>query len=98
MEQKPSEAPAGRRSGQLGRTRLPSWRWEALRTTFWLVPAVLVAAAALLFVVTLEIDLAAYHQHLTLPFWMRMGNADASRQVLIAIAAADRKSTRLNSS
>src|ERR1022692_4631233 len=88
MEQHPSEAPADRRSGQLGRTRLPSWRWEALRTTFWLVPAVLVAAAALLFVVTLEIDLAAYHQHLTLPFWMRMGNTDASRQVLIAIAAA----------
>jgi len=72
----------------MGRTRLPSWRWEGLRTTFWLVPAVLVAAAALLFVVTLEIDLAAYHHHLTLPFWMRMGNADASRQVLIAIAAA----------
>jgi uncharacterized membrane protein len=67
---------------------LPSWRREALRTTFWLVPAVLVAAAGLLFVVTLEIDLAAYHHHLTLPFWIRMGNADASRQVLIAIAAA----------
>jgi uncharacterized membrane protein len=88
MELDGSEAPADRTSGQLGRTRLPSWRWEALRTTFWLVPAVLVAAAGLLFLVTLEIDLAAYHRHLTLPFWIRMGNADASRQVLIAIAAA----------
>jgi uncharacterized membrane protein len=70
------------------KTRLPSWRWEALRTTFWLVPVILVAAAVLLFVVTLEIDFAAYHHHLTLPFWIRMGSADSSREVLIAIAAA----------
>jgi uncharacterized membrane protein len=69
-------------------TRLPSWRWEALRTTFWLVPAILVAVAALVFVLTFEIDLSAYHHHLSLPFWVRMGSADASRQVLIAIAAA----------
>jgi uncharacterized membrane protein len=53
-----------------------------------LVPAVLVAAAGLLFVVTLEIDLAAYHHHLTLPFWIRMGYAASSREILIAIAAA----------
>ena len=76
------------RSPSMGKTKLPSWRWEALRTTFWMVPGVLVAAAGLVFVVTLEIDLAAYHHHLTLPFWVRMGTADASRQVLIAIAAA----------
>jgi uncharacterized membrane protein len=81
----PAEA---QRSGHPAKTRLPSWRWESLRTTFWLVPAVLVAAAALLFVVTLEIDFAAYHHHLTLPFWIRMGSADSSREVLIAIAAA----------
>ena len=37
---------------------------------------------------TFEIDLAAYHHHLTLPFWIRTGSADAGRQVLIAIAAA----------
>ncbi len=69
-------------------TRLPSWRWEALRTTFWLVPAVLVVAAALLFLVTFEIDLAAFDGHITLPAWIRAGNGDAGRQVLIAIAAA----------
>jgi uncharacterized membrane protein len=70
-------------------TKLPSWRWEALRTTFWLVPTVLVVVAALLFLVTFRIDLAAYHHHLTLPFWIRHnGTADAGRQVLIAIAAA----------
>ena len=69
-------------------TKLPSWRWEALRTTFWLVPTVLVVVAALLFLVTFRIDLAAYHHRLTLPYWIRTGSADAGRQVLIAIAAA----------
>jgi uncharacterized membrane protein len=68
--------------------RLPSWRWEALSTTFWLVPTVLVVVAALLFGVTFAIDRAAYHHQLTLPFWIRTGSADAGRQVLIAIAAA----------
>jgi uncharacterized membrane protein len=88
MDRPGSEATTDVGSAQAGQKKLPSWRWEALRTTFWLVPAVLVAASAVLFVVTLELDLAAYHHHLTLPFWVRMGNADASRQVLIAIAAA----------
>ena len=68
--------------------RLPSWRWEALRTTFWLVPTVLVAIAGLLFLATFEVDLAAYHHHLTLPFWAQTGSADAGRQVLTTIAAA----------
>ena len=73
-----------------GHRRLPSWRWEALRTTFWLVPTVLVVLAGLLFVVTFEIDLAAFHRHLTLPTWVRFqtGSPDAGREVLIAIAAA----------
>ena len=68
--------------------KLPSWRWEALRTTFWLVPTLCVVVAAMLFAVTFSIDLAAYHRQLTLPFWFRTGSADAGRQVLIAIAAA----------
>jgi uncharacterized membrane protein len=70
------------------RRKLPSWRWEALRTTFWLAPTVMVVLAGLLFLVTIEIDWAAYHQHLHLPFWIESGSADAARQVLIAIAAA----------
>src|SRR5579863_8315121 len=72
------------------RRTLPSWRWEALRTTFWLVPTMLVAVACVLFVVTFAIDFAAYHKHLTLPTWIRFetGSPDAGRQVLIAIAAA----------
>ena len=76
--------PAGRdRPG-----RLPSWRREALRTTFWLVPTVLVVVAGGLFALTFGIDLAAYHRELTLPFWIRTGSADAGRQVRSAIAAA----------
>ncbi len=77
--------PGGTRPARL---RLPSWRRDALRTTFWVIPLLLIAVAVLLFVATFEIDLAAYHHHLTLPVWVRTGSADAGRQVLIAIAAA----------
>jgi uncharacterized membrane protein len=70
------------------RRQLPSWRWEELRTTLWVVPSILVVISGLLFVVTFEIDVAAYYHHITLPTWIRTGNADAERQVLIAIAAA----------
>ena len=70
------------------RRNLPSWRWEELRTTFWVVPSILVVVSVLLFVVTFEIDVAAFHHGLTLPVWVRTGSADAERQVLIAIAAA----------
>jgi uncharacterized membrane protein len=80
--------PARSAAGRDGQRRLPSWRREALRTTFWLVPSILVVVAGLLFVVTFEIDLAVYYHHLSLPFWIRTGGADAGRQVLIAIAAA----------
>jgi uncharacterized membrane protein len=86
LEVDPSNSPTSRFQGEPG--TLPSWRWEALRTTFWLVPTILVFVAALLFLLTFEIDLAAYHRHIRLPSWIRTGGADAGRQVLIAIAAA----------
>ncbi len=70
------------------RRQLPSWRWEELRTTFWVVPSILIVVSVLLFIVTFEVDLAAHHGDLTLPVWIRTGSADAERQVLIAIAAA----------
>jgi uncharacterized membrane protein len=70
------------------RAQLPSWRWEELRTTLWVIPSILVVVSALLFIVTFEIDLAASHDPTLLPFWIRTGSADAERQVLIAIAAA----------
>lgn len=71
-----------------GQQRLPSWRWEALRTTCWLIPTILVLVAGHLFLLTFEIDWAVYHKHLTLPFWIVTGSAEAGRQVLIAIAVA----------
>ena len=67
---------------------MPSWRSDALRTTFWVVPVLLIGVAIIFFVVTFEIDLAAFHHRLSLPWWVRTGSADAGRQVLIAIAAA----------
>ncbi|MEA2566999.1 MAG: hypothetical protein QOD49_2176 [Actinomycetota bacterium] len=68
--------------------RLPSRRRESLRTTLWFVPAVLVAVAALAFLVTYALDQAVYHGTLTQPWWIRTGSADAGRQILTAIAAA----------
>jgi uncharacterized membrane protein len=75
-------------SGERRHLQLPSWRREALRTTFWVVPTLLIGVATLLFAITFAIDLAAFHHHVTLPWWVRTGSADAGRQVLIAIAAA----------
>jgi uncharacterized membrane protein len=69
------------------RQKLPSWRWEELRTTLWVVPSMIVVVAVLLFVVTFEIDVAAFHHHITLPSWIHTGGAN-SEQILIAIAAA----------
>ena len=37
------------------------WRREVLRTSLWFVPAIEVAAAIVLFVVTVAVDRAAYH-------------------------------------
>jgi len=68
-------APTERARAWETRRKFASWRWEALRTTFWLVPTVLVVVAALLFAITFAIDWAAYYGHLSLPFW----NADGER-------------------
>jgi uncharacterized membrane protein len=81
-------APPDAVRGRSGQQPLPSWRWEALRTTFWLVPTVFVLAAVLLFLATFEIDWAVFHGHLSLPFWIVTGSAEAGREVLIGIAAA----------
>jgi uncharacterized membrane protein len=71
------------------RKALPSWRWEALRTTLWFVPAVLIVVATLTFAATFMIDVAAYFHHLQLPTWLRSGTSQSGAlQVLIAIAAA----------
>jgi len=64
------------------------WRREVLRTSLWFVPAIEVAAAIVLFVVTVAVDRAAYHGDFTLPGWVISGSADAARQILTTIAAA----------
>jgi uncharacterized membrane protein len=52
------------------------------------VPTILVFVACLLFLLTISIDWDVYHNHLSLPFWIVTGSADAGREVLIAIAAS----------
>ena len=64
------------------------WRRESLRTTLWVVPAVEVALAVGLFVVTYAFDRAAYRGDIAFPSWVNNGSADAARQILIGIAAA----------
>ncbi len=72
----------------IGHRRAPGWRREALRTTLWLVPTVMVVAVSALFAVTYAVDRAAADGLLKLPSWINTDSADAARQVLIGIAAA----------
>jgi uncharacterized membrane protein len=64
------------------------WRREVLRTNLWLVPAVEVFAAVILFVVTYALDRAAYDGVFRVPGWAISGSPDVARTVLIGIAAA----------
>ena len=64
------------------------WRREVLRTNLWLVPAVEVMGAVILFACTYSLDLAAYHGDFSVPGWALSGSPDAARQILTAIAAA----------
>ena len=73
-----------------GRRRLlPTWRRDSLRTTLWLVPAILVVGVIVLFFATYAIDRAAERGVLGVPSWVEAAaSPDAGRQILIAIAAA----------
>jgi len=64
------------------------WRRDVLRTNLWLVPAVEVLIAVLLFAGTYALDRAAYDGVFGVPGWAISGSADAARQILTAIAAA----------
>jgi uncharacterized membrane protein len=64
------------------------WRREVLFTNLWLVPAIEVVAAVILFAGTYALDVAAYDGKFTLPGWTISGSPDAARQILTAIAAA----------
>ena len=67
---------------------MASRRREALRSTLWVVPAVFVVGAVVLWLATQAVDRAVYDGRLTLPSWVESGSADAARQILIAIVAA----------
>ncbi|MGC1283718.1 MAG: DUF2254 family protein, partial [Streptosporangiaceae bacterium] len=64
------------------------WRRDVLRTNLWLVPAIEVAAAVLLFIGTFALDQASYDGVFKIPGWAISGSPDAARQILTAIAAA----------
>jgi uncharacterized membrane protein len=64
------------------------WRRDVLRTNLWLVPAVEVFVAVLLFAGTYALDRAAYDGVFHYPGWVISGSADAAREILTAIAAA----------
>src|SRR5262245_17622728 len=64
------------------------WRRDVLRTNLWLVPAVEVLGAVILFICTYALDRAAYEGVFTVPGWAISGGPDVARTVLTAIAAA----------
>jgi uncharacterized membrane protein len=64
------------------------WRRDVLRTNLWLVPAIEVAGAVILFIVTYALDRAAYDGVFKVPGWAISGSPDVARTVLTAIAAA----------
>lgn len=66
---------------------LPPWRREALRTTLWVIPLILLLAAVALFLATYRIDRHVYQQHSRLPSWVQLESADGARQLLSALAA-----------
>jgi uncharacterized membrane protein len=63
-------------------------RREALRTTLWLVPTIMVVLTLLFFIFTYSLDKAAQAGNWSLPGWVTSGGPDVARQTLIAIAAA----------
>jgi uncharacterized membrane protein len=76
-----------RRASRGGSFGLSPWRRDALRTTLWVVPVVLLVIAVGLFVGTYRIDQDVYHHHLILPSWVRLESADGARELLSALAA-----------
>ena len=66
---------------------LSPWRREALRTTLWVLPLLLLLVAVALFVLTYRIDYYVYQNRKPLPTWVRIESADGARQLLSALAA-----------
>lgn len=53
-----------------GPSLLPPWRREALRTTLWVIPLILLLAAVALFLATYRVDHQVYQRHDSLPSWV----------------------------
>jgi uncharacterized membrane protein len=64
------------------------YRQDVLRTNLWVLPAVGVVAAVILFCGTYALDRAAYDGVFAVPGWAISGSPDVARTVLTAIAAA----------
>jgi uncharacterized membrane protein len=64
------------------------WRQDVLRTNLWLIPAVEILGAVVLFICTYALDRAAYDGVFKVPGWAISGSPDVARTVLTAIAAA----------
>ena len=80
---------SGQGAAALSRVELrPGWRREALRHSLWWVPALEVGTAFLVFGLGYLVDRSAYDGDIKLPSWVISGTADASRQILAALAAA----------
>jgi uncharacterized membrane protein len=79
------DLPRGRRRAS---SHIPGWRAEALRTSLWFVPSLLVVAASGLFGLTYTLDRAVDANAFSLPSWVNTGGPDAARTILTAIAAA----------
>jgi uncharacterized membrane protein len=77
--------PRGRRRAG---SHIPGWRGEALRTSLWFVPSLLVLAAGGLFGLTYALDRAVDANAFSLPSWVNTGGPDGARTILTAIAAA----------
>jgi uncharacterized membrane protein len=64
------------------------WRREALRTTLWVVPALLCLAAVALFAVTYTVDRLDFENHIHLSSLLSASSPDAARTVLGIIAGS----------
>jgi uncharacterized membrane protein len=64
------------------------WRRETLQATLWLVPALIVIVAVVLFVFTNALDRAAANGTIPTPGWVDTGGPDSARLILSTIAGA----------
>ncbi|WP_415855739.1 DUF2254 domain-containing protein [Sinomonas sp. G460-2] len=67
--------------------RVSPWRREALRTSLWFVPSLLLIAIIGLFAATYALDLHVYDAGITLPAWIQLESADGARTLLSGLAA-----------